>query len=280
MGELGEIAEKSLTPQPPRKRFIIENLDPGDLMLRLTFPNMIKEHVARYRHVFDFMKGKHPKIADRKINILDIASSRGYGSAILAEEFPKATIVGFEARKEYVQKAIKKYGDKRDNLNYIQADARRIPIADNSIDVATAFEITEHLPKDDQAAFVKEIFRVLKNDGIGFISVPHRYSFEKNPKGETVRNRNSNTYHLYEPLLDEADQYIKDSGLEVIGRFGQIMVSEKQADRATSLNKIVPIWPIFAWVPKRDVSVVNVPEGKVGATNIYVVKKTSTPPTK
>jgi ubiquinone/menaquinone biosynthesis C-methylase UbiE len=264
-----------LEAPPLKKPLIVENIDPSDILLRTPlFSNMVKEHTARYEYIHSFAKDKLPELVDKEINILDIASARGYGSAILKNEFPKATVVGVEYGDNYSLKAKQKYSPNGEGPNFLKADARRLPIKDSSMNIAAAFEIVEHLPKKDQPEFLKEIVRVLKPGGYCFFSIPHRYSFEKNKKNETVRVPiGGNPYHLYEPLPNEVDQYIADSGLEVVGRFGQIMVSEKTANAVVKINRVLPVWSVFAWTPKRDVSVVNVPEGKVGVTNIYVLKK-------
>lgn len=265
-----------LESPPAKKPFLIENMDPSDFLPKVMLPNIMPEHVARYK----FAKKYYPELANQEINILDIASGRGYGSDILKKEFPKATVIGVEFKGEYATKAHQKYGGKEESPNFLQADARRIPLKDSSMDVVTAFEIIEHLPKTDQASFMQEIARVLKPGGVAFISFPYRTSFETNKNNETVRSGpGSNPYHLYEPLPDEVEQYMVGSKLEVLGKFGQIMYSKRNANMMRKVNKIIPVWPFFAWGPKRDVSVTNVAEGKVSNTNIYVVKKPSSPNT-
>lgn len=262
----------NLESPPAKKPFIIENMDPKDILPKILLPNIMPEHIARYR----FAEKYCPELTGQKINVLDIASGRGYGGDILKKEFPKATITGVEFKRNYIAKAHRNYAGNGEGPNFLQGDARRIPLKDGAIDIATAFEIIEHLPKKDQAPFVQEIARVLKPGGIAFISFPYRTSFEINKKNETVKSGlGSNPYHLYEPLPEEVDQYMADSKFEILGRFGQIMYSEKNASMMKRINKVVPVWSFFAWGSKRDTSVASVPEGKVCNTNLYVVRKPS-----
>jgi ubiquinone/menaquinone biosynthesis C-methylase UbiE len=274
-------ASRQLEAPPARRPFVIENLEPTDFLPRVMLPNMVDEHLARYDYVGKFMQDRFPDLMCQKLNILDLASARGYGSANLKKQFSNATVTGIEFRNKYVEKAQKKYG-KGDGLKFLQGDVRQTPIIDNSMDVVTAFEIIEHLPKRDQELFMEEIKRVLKPGGIAFVSFPHRYSFEVNKKTkETKRvSGGGNPYHLYEPLPNEVDKYVSDAKLEIAGKFGQILVSEKKADRAKRINKAIPAWwSIFAWGPtlgpKKDVSVTSLMDGKIGITNIYVIKKPS-----
>lgn len=275
-GSTSTEVDVGLKPPPEKVPLIIENMDTSDILPKVLLPNMMPEHVARY----EFAKKHCSELADKKINILDIASGRGYGSDILKKEFPEATVIGVEFKGEYAAKAYNKYGGGEERPDFLQGDARRIPLKDNSVDLVTAFEIIEHLPKEDQGAFLQEIARVLKPGGIAYISFPHRTSFKENKEGETVRVRmGSNPYHLHEPLSNEVDQYVSNSKLDVLGKFGQIMFSERTANTMKKINKFVPIWPFYVWVPGRDPAVREIPEGKVPNTSVYVLKKPSLPST-
>lgn len=55
-------------------------------------------------------------------------------------------------------------------LPVMRADATKLPLADNSLDLVTAFDVLEHLEDDD--ACVREVRRVLKPGGTFLVAVP------------------------------------------------------------------------------------------------------------
>lgn len=77
-------------------------------------------------------------------------------------------------------KNIKELSNKRygiDEHNYrnadsivLQGDALAIPFDDNSMDLVTMLDVLEHIAKSDKA--IDEMWRVIKKDGIGVITVP------------------------------------------------------------------------------------------------------------
>jgi ubiquinone/menaquinone biosynthesis C-methylase UbiE len=71
---------------------------------------------------------------------------------------------GFEYSDFAVRLAKERYGQ---DLNITEADARALPIDDNSVDFLASFDTLEHIP-DCEKAFA-EIERVLKPGGIGFL---------------------------------------------------------------------------------------------------------------
>jgi len=255
-----------------KKTAVIENLDPADPLLRVALPKIIEEHVDRYKLVAKHLNDR----VSEKLTIIDTASGRGYGSAILAHDFPNAKIVeGIEIGEEYARKALKKYaGENEKSLGFIQADVTKLPVKSNSADIITGFEITEHIDRELQEQYIRELYRVLKPGGVAFVSIPYRYSFETNAKGETIRSGSfTNPHHLYEPTRDEMKDLFSNAGLAITEELGQITVPPEQAEMIRKMNKIVPIWPIFAWHPGQDVSVKPIPKGQVALTHIFVLNK-------
>jgi SAM-dependent methyltransferase len=102
------------------------------------------------------------------LDVLDVASGEGYGAAQLAQV--ARSVVGVEYDAATVAGAAGSF--RRDNLTYVQGDARALPLPDACVDVAVSFETIEHF--DRQAAFVAEIRRVLRPSGIFIVSTPDR----------------------------------------------------------------------------------------------------------
>ena len=127
------------------------------------------EHLQRYEAVKKLVKGKI---------VLDASSGEGYGSALLAKEAKE--VYGLDISKEAIENAKGKY--KRTNLQYIEGSVTDIPLADKSLDMVISFETIEHIDEVAQNAFIKEIKRVLKDDGMLVISTPNKriYSDEFN----------------------------------------------------------------------------------------------------
>jgi ubiquinone/menaquinone biosynthesis C-methylase UbiE len=108
------------------------------------------EHLHRYLLARGWCRGK---------DVLDVASGEGYGTAMLAQVARSA--VGVELAGEAVQHAAAAYA--RDNLRYMQGDARDIPLPDAACDVVVSFETIEHF--QEQQRFLNEVRRVLRPGG-------------------------------------------------------------------------------------------------------------------
>jgi SAM-dependent methyltransferase len=59
---------------------------------------------------------------------------------------------------------------RRRGIDVLRADATKLPVSSNSVDLVIAFDVLEHIDKDNAAA--AEIARVLRPGGMALISVP------------------------------------------------------------------------------------------------------------
>jgi len=134
------------------------------------------EHLHRY-----FMA----RALCRGLDVLDVASGEGYGSALLAQV--ARSVVGVEIEEETVAHAKAAYG--APGLTFLQGDARRIPCSDHSFDAVVSFETLEHFYEHDE--FMAEVRRVLRPGGLFIISSPERDVYS--PAGGTP-----NPYHAHE----------------------------------------------------------------------------------
>jgi SAM-dependent methyltransferase len=117
------------------------------------------EHLHRYIMARDFC---------RKLDVLDVASGEGYGTALLAQVAKSA--IGIDISAEAADHAASQY--RSPNLRYLQGDARKIPLADESVDIVTSFETIEHFYEQDE--FLAEVRRVLRPGGRLIVSSPDR----------------------------------------------------------------------------------------------------------
>lgn len=251
----------------------IENLDPDDKALKIFFPGIIPEHIARYNFLENFLG--ETALPDNP-TIIDLACSGGYGSAILANSFPGGRIIGLDIGERYVKKAVDKYGDNNNRPPYyMAANVSLMPIEDGVADLIAAFEIVEHLPKDDQLLFFQQIQRALKPGGLVFVSFPERYSFHADWKGDVVRNMIvTNKHHLYEPTTEEVLKMINGADLNVVGEYGQLFVGAEM-QRMIEISRVIPLYPFYCWTYPRNHDVLpRQGEGEATPlTYLFVVQK-------
>jgi SAM-dependent methyltransferase len=143
------------------------------------------EHLHRYFLARSLCCGK---------DVLDIASGEGYGTALLAQT--AATAIGVELDTTSIEYASHTY--RATNLRYIQGDATRIPLEDESVDAVVSFETIEHFLEHE--IFLKEIRRVLRPSGFLIISTPDNdtYSGLGTPPNQFHRRELTKTEFLDE----------------------------------------------------------------------------------
>ncbi len=122
-----------------------------------TEPGIVALHLKRYAFAEPWCRGGV---------VLDLACGVGYGSAHLAAAATR--VVGGDVDADAIAYATHRYG--RDNVEFRVMDAAAIPLADASVDVVCSFETIEHLP--DRDAYLAEVARVLRDDGVYLVSTP------------------------------------------------------------------------------------------------------------
>lgn len=141
------------------------------------------EHKQRYLSI--------AKLTENRI-IIDIASGEGYGAEIISHNAKE--VIGLDINPDLVEHATSKY--KKANLSFKQGSCDNMPIGDSYADVVVSFETLEHVDKETQKLFMREIKRVLKKDGTLIISTP-------NKKNYSERYNYVNKFHAHELVKDE-----------------------------------------------------------------------------
>lgn len=136
------------------------------------------EHIQRYQSIQHLVPGKI---------ILDAACGEGYGTDMIAKDAHQ--IYGIDIDKVTIEHAQKQYI--KANLEFLVGSIEKLPFEDGFFDIVVSFETIEHVDEKIQNAFLKEIKRVLKEDGLLIISTPNKEIYSD------YRNY-SNPYHVKE----------------------------------------------------------------------------------
>lgn len=145
-------------------------------------------HWHRYLSVKDLVRNK---------TVLDIACGQGYGSNILSETATR--VFGIDIDEESIEQAKRNY--LKDNLLFSSGDAINLLLENDSVDVVVSFETIEHMPEENQIAFLKEIKRVLRPGGKLVMSTPDKH--------RTDLFNAHNPYHIKEFYFEEYEQFLK-----------------------------------------------------------------------
>lgn len=214
------------------------------------------EHLQRYYAAQKLVAGK---------DVLDAACGEGYGSYILSEK--AKSVVGIDIDQETVDRANIKYGTK-ENLEYKQgsiAELKMIP--DASKDVVVSFETIEHVPREIQQDFIKEIKRVLRPDGFMIMSTP-------NKKEYTDRYNFHNQFHVAEFYVEEFIDFLKQEFKNVHLYNQYLEVASFIDEETTSRENIDYIKDIEKYNPKGKyviaiASNVDLPQEKMCAVHMH-----------
>lgn len=142
--------------------------------------DIAREHLHRYSLAASLTVG---------LDILDIASGEGYGSALLARS--ARSVVGVDIAPDAVEHARRTYAPS--GLEFRLGSCTEIPLADASVDAVVSFETIEHLEEHERA--MEEMDRVLRPGGFVIISSPNRVTYSEGPGY-------SNPFHVRELDLD------------------------------------------------------------------------------
>ena len=159
----------------------------GERFIPGTAGEIWHEHWHRYHFAAPLVAG---------LDVLDVACGEGYGSALLASR--AARVIGADIAPSAVEHAREQYAD-RANLEFQQADCAALPFAEASFDAVVSFETIEHIAAHE--AFLDEIRRVLRPDGLLILSCPNKAEY-------TDRRGVTNEFHVRELYRPELEQLV------------------------------------------------------------------------
>ncbi|MFE3871893.1 class I SAM-dependent methyltransferase [Flavobacterium sp. ZS1P70] len=171
------------------------------------------EHLHRYSIVNNYISNKI---------VLDIACGEGYGSNLMAQSAER--VYGVDIDNEAVDLATKKYT--KNNLSYQVGDVTKIPFENDSIDVVVSFETLEHHDKHHEMMI--EIKRVLKKDGLMFLSTPDKLYY-------TDKANFKNEYHVKELYKEDffklVNSYFSKSQFLTQKYLGSVSIIQDESDK-------------------------------------------------
>ncbi len=137
-------------------KFTGERLTPGIPRLE----NMILEELGRLNFIRSYFVDKI---------VLDAGCGAGYGTNFLAESGAR-WVLGIDISPEAIHYAAQNYT--RSNLTFCVMDCVQLGLRSQTFDMVVSLELIEHLTQPEQ--FLAEVARVLRPDGLFFISTPNR----------------------------------------------------------------------------------------------------------
>ena len=102
--------------------------------------------------------------------MLDVGASTGAMDYFLADELGE--VHGIDIDTAAIELATREY--KKKNLQFAVGDAMDLKFPDESFDIIVCSHVYEHVP--DANKLMKEMYRVLKSDGIVFFSAGNRFA--------------------------------------------------------------------------------------------------------
>jgi SAM-dependent methyltransferase len=141
------------------------------------------EHFHRYAWALQMVDG---------LDVLDCACGEGYGAHLLAGR--ARSVVGADVDARSVEHAQQRYA--QPGLEFVEADALKLPFEDRRFDAVVSFETLEHLSPHDE--LMTEFRRVLKPGGFLVMSSPDRKTYSDDTGFE-------NEFHVRELYRDELE---------------------------------------------------------------------------
>lgn len=140
-----------------------------DHLLKVGIPNSkLLDHI---RNVVEYIHKKYmSNLKKNNIKILDLGCGMGEFATFLSRL--GYNVVGVDMDKEQLKLAKILKEENKAKVEFVNADATRLPFKDREFDIIICFDVFEHI-KDLQPICI-EMRRVLKDDGVVFLRFPNK----------------------------------------------------------------------------------------------------------
>jgi SAM-dependent methyltransferase len=203
---------------------------------------IIAEHTHRYKLSSILAKGA----------VLDISCGIGYGSAIICESSEVSSYMGVDISEAEIKYANENF--KADKTEFRKGDICSLDFPNASFDTIICLETLEHIP--DPKSALRELARILKDDGILIGSIPERSYDEK-----CERIYGPNPYHLHRFSKEEIYSLLKENFNEIeIKVVGFILGSQVEGPKLNNAEIIskVPEGSYLFCASKSDINLTEV----------------------
>lgn len=186
------------------------------------------QHLAPYEYVRRMAKGKI---------ILDAGTSDGYGAYYLSETAKEVIAVDIEPAA--IKKAQGLYGGKRNNLKFLTNNILNMTFLEGYFDMIISSQVVEHISLDGLDKYLSEIYRVLKKDGIFFIST---LNLTNNLKGRSEKDYDKCPYHVKEFTAVELEKFLltRFPEVEILGLHRGARHAFYAAFKKSGIFKMIP----------------------------------------
>jgi SAM-dependent methyltransferase len=191
-----------------------ERLSPGSALYGVD----LARHRAAYVHAILCARGE---------TLLDLGCGTGYGTAELADALaPGIRVFGLDRIKPAKT-------SRRDNARYVSGDLHGIPLAPETFDTITSFQVIEHL--EDPTRYLEAIARLLRADGRAFITTPNLLTSDQ-----------VNPWHVHEYEASELKQTLLRhfEEVEMLGVAPGPAVSRYFEERLERIRRIMRLDPL------------------------------------
>ncbi len=123
------------------------------------FQNTIKTALSKYTNLYPNKK---------EFKVLEAGTGTGYTTIRILDADPRIRVIAIDNEEETLKQAKEILNDKSDRIEFkrtdILSELQNLP--DESIDSFTSAYLLHNIPHDDRKKIFKEIYRVLKKEGI------------------------------------------------------------------------------------------------------------------
>jgi SAM-dependent methyltransferase len=157
----------------------------------------LEDHHWWFQGRIDLMRKmvtKHcPSVAGRQQRLLDLGCGTGL---FISDQSSGKAVFGLDSSSEALA-----FTHIRGVSNLVCADSQAMPFASESFDVVTAFDLIEHVERDD--LLIAEAHRVLRPGGVMLIAVP-AHPFLLGEHDDALHHKRRYTWKQFDDLFDPA----------------------------------------------------------------------------